>query len=73
MHPKSKHTLFHCITLRKSLNAPLLDQDSKGKEKEDDEGGKSGCKVSKTPKMSSTSSSVAIAASHQARTEAYFA
>jgi hypothetical protein len=38
----SKHTLFQCITLRKSLNAPLPDQDGKGKEKENNEGNKLG-------------------------------
>jgi hypothetical protein len=37
MHPKYKHTLCLCINLRKSLNAPLPDQDGKKKEKEDDE------------------------------------
>jgi hypothetical protein len=41
MHPKSKHTLFECISLRKSLNAPLPDQVGKNKDKEDDEGDKS--------------------------------
>jgi hypothetical protein len=42
MHPKSKHTLFQCISLRKSLNTPLPDYDEKGKDKEDEEGDKSG-------------------------------
>jgi hypothetical protein len=54
MHPKSRHTLFQCISLRnslnaplpdqdeKGLNAPLPDQDEKGKDKEDIEGDKSG-------------------------------
>jgi hypothetical protein len=41
MHPKSKHTLFECISLHKSLNVPLPDQDGKKKDKEDDEGDKS--------------------------------
>jgi hypothetical protein len=40
MHLKSKHTLFQCISLHKSLNAPLPDQDDKGKDEE--EGDKSG-------------------------------
>jgi hypothetical protein len=42
VHPKSKHTLFLCISLYKSLNAPLLDQDEKVKDKEDEERDKSG-------------------------------
>jgi hypothetical protein len=41
MHPKSKHTLCQCMSLHKSLNAPLPDQDEKGKDKEDKEGDKS--------------------------------
>jgi hypothetical protein len=41
MHPKSKHTLFKCISLRKSLNKPLPNQDEKKKDKEDDKGDKS--------------------------------
>jgi hypothetical protein len=37
IHPKSRHTLFECISIRKSLNAPPLPQAGKRKEKEDDE------------------------------------
>jgi hypothetical protein len=33
--------MFECISLRKSLNAALPDQDGKKKDKEDDEGDKS--------------------------------
>jgi hypothetical protein len=29
MHPKSRHTLFECVRLHKSLNAPPLPQDRK--------------------------------------------
>jgi hypothetical protein len=29
MHPKAQHMLFECVSLRKSLNAPLLPQDGK--------------------------------------------
>jgi hypothetical protein len=29
MHPKSGHTLFECVNLRKSLNAPPLPQAGK--------------------------------------------
>jgi hypothetical protein len=32
MHPKSKHSLFECVSLRKSLNAPLPNQDSNRKD-----------------------------------------
>jgi hypothetical protein len=39
MHPKSKHTLIQCISLRKSLNVPLPE---KGKDKGVEEGDKSG-------------------------------
>jgi hypothetical protein len=39
IHPKSRHTLFECVTIRKSLNAPPLHQARKRKDKEDDEGG----------------------------------
>jgi hypothetical protein len=43
MHPKSRHTLFECVSLRKSLNTPSLPQDGKRKDQEDnDEGDKSG-------------------------------
>jgi hypothetical protein len=43
MHPKSKHTLFERVNLRKSLNAPLLPEDGKRKDQGgDDEGDKSG-------------------------------
>jgi hypothetical protein len=51
MHPKSKHTLFECVSLRKSLNAPLPDQDGKRKDQEDgDEGDKLGAKDYQDPK-----------------------
>jgi hypothetical protein len=39
IHPKSLHTLFKCITIRKSLNAPPLPQAEKRKDQEDDEEG----------------------------------
>jgi hypothetical protein len=39
IHPKSRHTLFECISLRKSLNAPPLPQAGKRKDQEDDEEG----------------------------------
>ncbi|RLM79381.1 putative polyprotein [Panicum miliaceum] len=43
MHPRSQHTLFECITLHKSLNAPPIPQDGKRKDQDDDdEGDKSG-------------------------------
>jgi hypothetical protein len=43
MHPKSRHTLFECISLRKSLNAPPFPQAEKQKDQDDDdEGDKSG-------------------------------
>jgi hypothetical protein len=32
MHLKSRHTLFECISLRNSLNAPLLPQVGKRKD-----------------------------------------
>jgi hypothetical protein len=51
MHSKSKHTLFKCVSLRKSLNAPLLDQDGKRKDQGDgDEGDKSGAQDFQDPK-----------------------
>jgi hypothetical protein len=53
IHPKSWHTLFECITIRKSLNAPPLHQEGKRKDKEDKEGG-----------TSLTSSSMETADSH---------
>jgi hypothetical protein len=50
-HPKSQHTLFECITIRKSLNAPSLPQAGKQKNKEDDEeGDKSGAQDFQDPK-----------------------
>ncbi|RLM62137.1 retrotransposon protein, putative, Ty3-gypsy sub-class [Panicum miliaceum] len=49
MHPKTKHTLFQCITLRKSINVPLPDQDGKEKKKEDDERDKSGAQGFQDP------------------------
>jgi hypothetical protein len=36
MQSKSKHSLFECVSLRKSLNAPLPDQEGKRKDQEDD-------------------------------------
>jgi hypothetical protein len=43
MHPKLRHTLFECVSLHKSLNAPPLPQAGKQKDQEDDdEGEKSG-------------------------------
>jgi hypothetical protein len=39
IHPKSRHTLFECVTIRKSLNAPPLPQEGKKKDQEDDEEG----------------------------------
>jgi hypothetical protein len=51
IHPKSRHTLFKCVTIRKSLNAPPLHQAGKRKDKEDDEGGdKSGAQDFQDPK-----------------------
>jgi hypothetical protein len=51
IHPKSWHTLFECITIRKSLNAPPLHQEGKRKDKEDKEGGdKLGAQDFKDPK-----------------------
>jgi hypothetical protein len=32
LHPKSKHSLFEYVSLRKSLNAPLPDQGRKRKD-----------------------------------------
>jgi hypothetical protein len=50
IHPKSRHTLFECVTIRKSLNAPPLPQAGKRKDKEDDEGGdKSGAQDFQDP------------------------
>jgi hypothetical protein len=43
IHPKSRHMLFECVTIRKSLNAPPLPQAGKRNDQEDDEwGDKSG-------------------------------
>jgi hypothetical protein len=39
IHLKSRHTLFECVTIRKSLNAPPLPQAGKRNDKEDDEEG----------------------------------
>ncbi|RLN18778.1 retrotransposon protein, putative, Ty3-gypsy subclass [Panicum miliaceum] len=50
MHPKSKHTLFECISLRKSLNASFPDKDKKGKDKDNEEGDKSGAQGYQDPK-----------------------
>jgi hypothetical protein len=51
MHPKAQHTLFECVSLLKSLNAPLLSQDRKRKDQEDDdEGDKSGAQDFQDPK-----------------------
>jgi hypothetical protein len=51
IHPKSQHTLFECVTIRKSLNAPPLPQAGKRKDKEDDEeGDKSGAQDFQHPK-----------------------
>jgi hypothetical protein len=50
MYPKSKHTLFQCISLRKSLNALLPNQDEKGKDKDDKERDKSGAQGYQDPK-----------------------
>jgi hypothetical protein len=51
MHPKAQHTLFECVSICKSLNAPLLSQDGKRKEQEDDnEGDKSGAQYFQDPK-----------------------
>jgi hypothetical protein len=51
MHTKSQHTLFECVSLRKSLNAPLLPQDGKRKNQGDyDEGDKSGAQDFQDPK-----------------------
>jgi hypothetical protein len=35
MHPKSKHTLFKSVSLRKSLNVPRPDKNAKKKDKND--------------------------------------
>jgi hypothetical protein len=50
MHLKSKHTLFQCISLRNSLNAPLPDQDENRKDKQDAEGDKLGVQGYQDPK-----------------------
>jgi hypothetical protein len=52
IHPKPRHTLFECVTIRKSLNAPPLPQAGKQKDKENDkEGGdKSGAQDFQDPK-----------------------
>jgi hypothetical protein len=51
MHPKSRHTLFECISLRKTQNAPPLPQTGKRKDQEDDdEGDKSGAQDFQDPK-----------------------
>ncbi|RLM54356.1 hypothetical protein C2845_PM10G12240 [Panicum miliaceum] len=51
MHQKSRHTLFECVSLRKSLNAPPLPQAGKRKDQEeDDEGDKSGAQDFQVPK-----------------------
>jgi hypothetical protein len=63
MHLKFKHTLFQGVSLHKSLNAPLPDEDNKGKDKEDEEGDKPGPKDFKITKTSSKASSAATAAS----------
>jgi hypothetical protein len=39
MHPKDQHTLFECVSLHKSLKAPLLPQDEKRKDQDDDDKG----------------------------------
>jgi hypothetical protein len=50
MHLKSKHTLFQCIILCKSLNAALPDHNEKGKDKDNDEGDKLGAQQYQDPK-----------------------
>jgi hypothetical protein len=51
IHPKSQHTLFECVTVRKSLNAPPIPQAGKQKSKEDDEeGDKPGAEDFQDPK-----------------------
>jgi hypothetical protein len=51
MHVNSWHTLFECVNLRKSLNAPPLPQDGKRKDQEDDdEGDKLGAQDFQDPK-----------------------
>jgi hypothetical protein len=39
MYPKSRHTLFECVSLLKSLNAPSIPQDEKRKDQEDNNEG----------------------------------
>jgi hypothetical protein len=63
MHPKSKHILFQCISLCKSLNTPLPNHDEKGKDKDDEEGDKSGPRDIKIPRTSSMLSLKATAVS----------
>jgi hypothetical protein len=51
IHLKSRHTLFKCVTIRKSLNAPPLPQGGMQKDQEDDEGDdKSGAQDFQDPK-----------------------
>jgi hypothetical protein len=51
MHPKSRHILFECVSLCKSLNTPPLPQDGKRKDQEDDdEGDKLGAQGFQDPK-----------------------
>jgi hypothetical protein len=51
MHLKSKHSLFECISISKSLNVPLPYHDGKQKDQEDDEeGDKSRAKDFQDPK-----------------------
>ncbi|RLM64537.1 putative polyprotein [Panicum miliaceum] len=51
MHPKSRHILFECVSLHKSLNTSPLPQGEKRKDQEDDdEGDKSGAQDFQDPK-----------------------
>jgi hypothetical protein len=51
MHPKSLHTLFECVSLRKSFNALPLPQAGKRKVQKDDyEGDKSRAQNFQEPK-----------------------
>jgi hypothetical protein len=60
IHPKSKHMLFECVSLRN----PLPPRDGKRKDQGDgNKGDKSGAKTSKTRRTSLMSFSVEIAAS----------
>jgi len=36
IHPNSNHSMFDCVTLRKSLNAPIPEDIKKGRDKKDD-------------------------------------